>query len=505
MPSLEEFYNKVKLPISEELLKQLLEKFFSIPLHKTNYQDELYTQINRLEKTIIDKEKIKQEKAIFLQKLNQDFINAGRPFNPATHEGLTNPLGVQAGWLTFKSWNLLGGEKIHANDQIHRLYINVPSNDRMAFANALYDEFKRNNTPFYFKVEYFDEDRPDKVVIYTSTQLLEKTLVVLDNMAKRRPDLINNCKSPSIITGKVTDKIGYASEVQISEAKGKSYTEIICEAFVSAIETTLDEYRQRSSISDAIYEIHQSKLQEARAQGIVLDEKIRRRIASEVLSKNEPNFNRKLLIAFRANIQKMGLDPDNMCFSKEAKYQIQNLIRVGKKDSDLEQSISSKPMIKSYSFEEIEYLFNNFNIIKDSNGEYKVIDIRTNAICEEKELVAKVKFAHTWVAATRYERSLDAPYSKVITKLDYATAFNAQAKEVYEYIMAIASINMKAVGVLINPITLEKEITNYVVYTRAKSIVRGLYSKERFAESFKNWLRMANDMPIIEEDPNWHR
>ncbi len=590
MIKLEEFYDKVKLPINEELLNKLLEKYFSIPLQSKNYQNGLYDEINKDQKTVVNEIKIESERKRFLAKLNQDFANAGKPFNPDTHNGLMNPLGEQIGWATYKSWNLIGTERIHYNDQVHRLYISVSSNDRVDFTNELYDEFKRNSLPFYFKVSTDNNDRPDKVVIYTSTQLLEKTLKVLDNIEKRRPDLIKNCNFPSIITGKVTPKIGYASEI-VTEGN-KSYTQIICDTFVNAIEKITDEY-SHSKISETIYNMYQKRLEETQRLGIKLEDSIKKRIACEILMQYDHNFKIKVLNAFRENIKNVGLDPNNMCFSAEAKRQIKNRVRITrkvdifdpkvlnevitlpngteltideylkinkvwplvpldsivtlgtngktmsgkefiegiiqragyynnlddlikafhvtitKKDNGLkvEQNKNAKvnKKIKNYSLEEIEDLFKKYNLIKDTDGEFKVIDRKTNIIYEGKNFVDKVKFAHTWVAATRYGRSLSSPNLNGITESDYAYAFDEKAKEVYDNIMALASINMKTSGVLINPQTLENEITNYVNYKYAKSIVRGLYSEERFKESFKNWLRMANNIPIIEENQNFHR
>ena len=105
MIKLEEFYDKVKLPVNEELLNKLLEKYFSIPLQNKDYHEELYNEINKLQKTTINEEKLKKEQEKLISEINQDFIKAGKPFNPATHDGLTNPLGEQTGWSTFKSWN----------------------------------------------------------------------------------------------------------------------------------------------------------------------------------------------------------------------------------------------------------------------------------------------------------------------------------------------------------------------------------------------------------------
>ena len=339
MIKLEEFYDKVKLPINDELLNQLLKKYFSIPLQNSNYKEELYNQINKLQKTIVNVEKVKKDERKLISEVNQDFIKAGRPFNPATHNGLENPLGVQTGWMTFKSWNLLGGERIHNDEQIHRLYISISNNDKMDFANELYNEFKRNNIPFYFKVDVYDENRPDKVVIYTSTQLLEKTLIVLDNIAKRRPDLMQNCSSPSIITGKVTAQIGYASELlnqnkgekESEKNKNKSYTQIVCDAFVDAIKGLTDEYYHHSEITDAIYEMYQKRLEETKQLGINLEDNIKKRIACEILIQHDYNFKLKVLNAFKENIKNTGLIPDNMCFSVEAKRRIQNRVRLTKK------------------------------------------------------------------------------------------------------------------------------------------------------------------------------
>ena len=369
MIKLEEFYDKVKLPVNEELLNKLLEKYFSIPLQNKDYHEELYNEINKLQKTTVNEEKLKKEQEKLISEINQDFIKAGKPFNPATHDGLTNPLGEQTGWNTFKSWNLLGGERIHHNEQVHRLYISVSSNDRIDFTNELYDEFKRNSIPFYFKVDIDNNDRPDKVVIYTSTQLLEKTLEVLDNIEKRRPDLTRNCNSPSIITGKVTDKIGYASELinqnkeqnESQKIASKSYTQIICNSFVDAIKNLTEEYYYHSKISDIMYEMYQKRLEEVRQLGINLEDSIKKRIACEILMQYDYDFKIKVLNAFRENIKNAGLDPNNMCFSIEAKRQIQNRVRITRKVDMFDPKVLNEVIILPNGTEITidEYLKNN--------------------------------------------------------------------------------------------------------------------------------------------------
>lgn len=86
------------------------------------------------------------------------------------------------------------------------------------------------------------DNRPDKVVIYTSTKLLSQTMSVLENVEKRRPDLFQKCTGLSPIVGKVTDNIGYASEIP---GQNKSYTQIVCDSFGQALEEIMSEYMKK--------------------------------------------------------------------------------------------------------------------------------------------------------------------------------------------------------------------------------------------------------------------
>ena len=152
----------------------------------------------------------------------------------------------------------------------------------------------------------------------------------------------------------------------------------------------------------------------------------------------------------------------------------------------------------NYSLEDIKKLFTEFNLQKADDGTYLAMKIGTNIPYEAKEFVEKVKFAHTWFAATRYERALENPNANQVTELDYSYAFGPQAQEVYDCIMAQVSNTMQAAGVLMREETLAKEVMEAINYKYASSIVKGLYSKEHFKESFENWVRMANNLPILE-------
>lgn len=321
----EELYNKTKMPVDMDLLNSLLEKYKSIPMHELDFSsnsklaDALYNQINLQQSTILQREKLKQDEEKLLSELNQDFINSGRKFSPELHNGMTNPLGIQTGWNTFKSWHLLGTSRIPDDKQIHRFYIGITNNNKYDFAYELYNEFKRASIPFYFKMDIFSEDRPDKIVIYTSTDLLSQTMGVLGNIENRRNDLMMNCISPSIIVGKITDKIGYASEITNS---GVSYTQLICDSLADAIKSVMNEY-VKGPIKESAKRIYDQKVEEFQKHGYFLESSDKMKIASEVLMEHDPAFKTKILDIFRKNLSNAGIDLNNMCFSKEAKKSIE--------------------------------------------------------------------------------------------------------------------------------------------------------------------------------------
>ncbi len=153
----------------------------------------------------------------------------------------------------------------------------------------------------------------------------------------------------------------------------------------------------------------------------------------------------------------------------------------------------------NYSLEDVKNLFEKYNLQKDDTGAYIAVKRGSNIFYDAPEFLEKVKFAHTWFAATRYARSLESPNANQITPSDYNYAFGSNANEVYDYIMLQVSNTMQAAGVLMREETLEKEVIDAINYKYASSIVKGLYSKDHFKNAFLNWVRMANNMPILNE------
>lgn len=341
----EELYEKTKIPADEKMLDTLMQLFFNIPFDELNYNEnrlisfkfandisrissEMYSKINAFKNGQVNELKFNSESNLFIEKLKIDFNNSGRPFDPALHNGARNPINVQIGWYTIKSWNLLGTEKIHSNEQTHRFYIPISSDYQFEFANELYEALKKANIPFYFKLLKSMDNRPDKVVIYTSTKLLSQTMSVLENVEKRRPDLFQKCTGLSPIVGKVTDNIGYASEIP---GQNKSYTQIVCDSFGQALEEIMSEYMKKN-IPLTIKQEYDKRLKEMMQKGYKIEFGGKQKIAIETLYSYVPSFKKDVLNKFRFCLSNNDINLNNICFNNKSKKEIETMYGAQKND-----------------------------------------------------------------------------------------------------------------------------------------------------------------------------
>lgn len=323
MADINKFFNEVKLPVDERLIDNFISKYMSITykdMSNPNKEvaEELYRKIAYIDYAPKTKHNLKDRDKL-LNEINIDFINAGKPFNPARYEGIKNPLGIQTGWVTFKSWDLLGTEKIESEDFDHRFYFGIPNDKAYDYVNVLYDKFKEDKVPFYFKCETFDlEQRVDKIVLYTSSKYLSKTIDVIDKVNSDRPDLYESLYNPSIIVGKYNNKIGYASEIRNKET---SYTLFMCESFLKSIEKSL--YKYKSNPSSKEMNMYDSKLKEYLNAGKDISKQtVRDRIFFNLLIKSSPNYRTELMNTFKSEINSNGFDPDNICLDKSIKEKL---------------------------------------------------------------------------------------------------------------------------------------------------------------------------------------
>ena len=328
-----DLYDKTKLPVDGHLLDKLIEKYLGIPYSKMSngFMDLsklLYNSINIANEsqiTSFNKEDLNK----FITAIKEDFINAGRPYEPQKHNGVTNPLGLMPGWTIFQSWHLLGTEKIESKDIAHRFYFGISNDKVYELSHSLYDKFKAKGIPFYFKTDSNEHiQRTDNLVLYTSTPLLKETLEVIDELQRERPDLIKNCCEPSILAGRYSDKIGYAAEEKESKT---SYTDLVCNTFLTAIEKSLIDY-MNGNYDTRMKTLFQQKIEEYKKNNKDVSlERVKNRILFDILIRNDATFKQKLFLNFKNELKQKGLDVNNICFNNKVKRDIEQQYGISNK------------------------------------------------------------------------------------------------------------------------------------------------------------------------------
>ena len=146
-----------------------------------------------------------------------------------------------------------------------------------------------------------------------------------------------------------------------------------------------------------------------------------------------------------------------------------------------------------YSFDMVEKLFKENIIVQDKNsGKYYVYNKTSKMYYDfEGEYANFVKFAHTWEYATEYGRSK--PYvNEAQQESDIEYAFSDTARNTYNEIMKanLASIIMQ--GRLFSQDELIQALNARDPYKKdMKSIIEGLYEKQKGLESFNYWCLKA--------------
>lgn len=93
--------------------------------------------------------------------------------------------------------------------------------------------------PFYFKVGS-STSRDDKIVIYSDTDNISKYIGILKEIAKEKPELINQCGAPPVLTGKIDDWIGIGDEPPKKEnGENTSYNKLRARIIENSIEEVI--------------------------------------------------------------------------------------------------------------------------------------------------------------------------------------------------------------------------------------------------------------------------
>ncbi len=172
----------------------------------------------------------------------------------------------------------------------------------------------------------------------------------------------------------------------------------------------------------------------------------------------------------------------------------------------------------NYSFDTLKNLYDKYGIEKDSeSGQTVVVDRKTRELFAfEGDFAECVKFAHTWVYATRYT-----PYGNStsiskgkITEDEYGRAFSDSSRTIYNSIMERLVTCLQESGKMLKCETLieeiEKNLNDYddndpdgnhkVNIPVAENIVRGLFAKKGGYASLFFWcLKIAGMDDILEK------
>lgn len=150
-----------------------------------------------------------------------------------------------------------------------------------------------------------------------------------------------------------------------------------------------------------------------------------------------------------------------------------------------------------YTFTDLKSIYKEFGMGKVNDEWVAYRRDNDKFYYTSPELVAKVKFAYTWIKATEYGRSRDT-FRPEITKMDEEYAFNNGAAETYQAIMSKSYDAMIKTGLMYDEEELENKVEqNNLQYKYSKSIVQGLYQDEKYRKSFEDYIRYSTGNPEL--------
>lgn len=315
-----ELYERVQRP-TDEILSEVIYKYVTATgkenrLNFGEINETLYKIINFDSCLIGD---------INVQKFNELSLETkADAFNNYNRSEIIAPRDIQSGWYTFQSWHLTGGEKMNSHNIAHRFYVGVKNESLHDFALELYRSYKDSGAPFYFKIPDNDgvEGRKDNLVIYTTTDLLDRTLLVLSGLANSRSDLVEQCGKPSVLVGNVDNWLGYANEFIDGD---KSYTSTMCDCIASGIKGAVEDWIENNPtflINDQGVEIEIKNYfgKEAIVEWSELQGRLQKILC--LLPKIDITFRGNVLGEIKKRLGDYNVDLDNIYFNKPVEEQM---------------------------------------------------------------------------------------------------------------------------------------------------------------------------------------
>lgn len=254
----------------------------------------------------------------------------------------TNPISNnQLGWYTFQSSQLTNNGGYGKNEISHRFYINANAKVIAQFSEKLIKEFENRKLPFYFKINTSHIQGPkDFIVIYSSSNELENTIDVLNEVAINNPELISQINRPHEFTKNIDNWIGYAQENKQLQGK-ESFTGLmsdnISQVLVESVRDWVNTHPNMSVRSDGInpvfakdlvddslmndsgkdyYKAKQDKVSYYQGVSYLLS----------AIQRVDYEFVNSVVRKLRSKLQELNIDPDNICLNKDVMQELQGII-----------------------------------------------------------------------------------------------------------------------------------------------------------------------------------
>lgn len=301
--------NRLEQPKMNDIIQTLVKNFINIDPKKfskgSDLEDIFYSEMRYDEKSA---------GKINRSDLAKFYADVAKDCREGANRGIERDITFDH----FKSWHILGGEKIHDGEMTHRIYINSRADNLMAFVGAVYSQFKKDDVPFYFKIHTSDAEKgpKDSFVLYTSSEHLSKTIDALEQAGKKHPEIIEGLNDPPEICGKLGERwLGYASEP--NDNPEHSYTSYICKFFTD----TLEEQTKRWAENNPQVTVGgQNILEYIDIESTTLDQyRSRLQILLNQIPKVDKNYVRDFRKTFAHKLSEQGFDPNNMCLTPYAR------------------------------------------------------------------------------------------------------------------------------------------------------------------------------------------
>ncbi len=414
----------------------------------------------------------------FIDKVDKDYKKTG--LNLRVH-----PLISQNGWYSVRSQEV-GKVGYRSKDIDCRLYLCLANEDIHKFSSYLYEKYKQVDIPFYFKIAGNESlGRKDNMVIYSSSKNLNRNIEILKELENEHPDIISRCEEPSLIVSKINSWIGYADNIVRDDHL--SFSAVVSKSFSDGIEKAVKKYLDDNPFQYFDYNGNLIKGSDYLLSKVEYDNKI-----FNIFKKKYGNAEFKELVynSILKCIDEIDLHKNNTSSCRVER----NVVKPFLDDSEIGKTYSFFDFYPRYDFSlnSIKGIYDNYNIKYNALGQ--CILEKDGSLCSDELMVAKAKFAQTWIMATSYNRHRNNNDS-TITNDDYYYAFNEDTENVYNVIMdTVLQQNLDIYSIKTKNI-LKSSLIN-LNYKYSSSIVDGLYSSyesiNNFNTCFSNYQKYTS-------------